>query len=86
MYAPAWLLTAGQIVRKLDFYYYFSGFRRRYPEMADSQVNPASADDMAPIFSADMILLEEVEAHWGGRLATAFLDMVDRMRERGGSP
>ena len=82
MYGPAWLLTAGQIVRKLDFYYYFSVFHRVYPEMADSKVDPARTEDMAPIFSADVILLEEVEAHWGGRLATDFLDMVDRMRER----
>ena len=84
MYAPASLLIAGQIVRKLDFYYYFNIFHRLYPEMADSHVDPTRTEDMAPIFSADVVLLEEVEARWGGPLATHFLDMVDRMRERAG--
>jgi endonuclease/exonuclease/phosphatase family metal-dependent hydrolase len=50
--------------------------------MTDSKVDPARTEDVAPIFSADVILLEEVEARWGGPLATGFLDMVDRMRER----
>jgi SGNH hydrolase-like domain, acetyltransferase AlgX len=82
LYGPAWQLAAGKIVHQIDFYYYFSIFHRRYPEMIDSAVDPTHDEDMAPIFTADVVVLEEVEARWGGPLADRFLDLVDRMRIR----
>ena len=80
MILPAWLLASGQVFRQVDFYHYFRMFHRRYPDMAESPVDPSRNADVAPIFAADVILLEEVEARWGGPLAAGFLDLVDRMR------
>ena len=77
---PVWYLITGEVFRQIDFYYYFHLYRRRYPEVIDSAVDPGRAEDMAPILTADIILLEEVEARWGGPLAVGFLDAVDRMR------
>jgi SGNH hydrolase-like domain, acetyltransferase AlgX len=77
---PVWYLTTGQVFRQIDFYYYFHLYHRRYPEVIDSPVDPSRAEDVAPILNADIILLEEVEARWGGPLAVGFLDVVDRMR------
>jgi len=80
MYLPAWLLSEGKVFRQIDFYYYFRIFRRHYPDTIDSSVDPSNAEDTAPLFRARVILLEEVEARWGGPLANEFLDLVDRMR------
>jgi SGNH hydrolase-like domain, acetyltransferase AlgX len=83
---PVWYLTTGGIFRQIDFYYYFHLYHRRYPDATDSAVDPGRAEDVAPILTADIILLEEVEARWGGPLAIEFLDMVDRIRASAATP
>jgi SGNH hydrolase-like domain, acetyltransferase AlgX len=83
---PVWYLTTGEVFRQIDFYYYFHLYHRRYPDVTDSAVDPGRADDIAPILNAEIILLEEVEARWGGPLAVEFLNVVDRLRASAATP
>jgi hypothetical protein len=48
-------------------------------------VDPEAPDAYAFLFSADVVVLEEVENHVGGTLAMKFLDLVERERMRAGS-
>ena len=77
-YGPAWYLSAGGIFQNVDFFYYFSIFRREYPALDNIAVNPANRADFAAILRADVVLLEEVEERSGGPLASQFLDFVEQ--------
>ena len=85
LHQPAYLLQTGGVFASVETNSYFNLARRHFPDWRPYPVDPAAPDAYAFLFSADVVVLEEVENNIGGTLAMRFLDLVERERMRTGS-
>ena len=79
---PAELLQEGNIFRSVELYDYLTLGRQILPQPQRPFV-PTSPGVFAPIFKADVIVLEEVETRVGGPYALMFLDLIEHEAKAG---
>jgi hypothetical protein len=86
MQQPAYLMQTWGVFSQVQTNAYFKLGRRNFPNWVAQMIDPDAPGAFADLFSADVVVLEEVESRVGGPFALMFLDLVEAEMARSAAP